>query len=92
MYEIVPSKQFRKDIKLAQNRGYNMSWITEVIKILAAGEKLPDKYRDHPLTASRKYKGVNECHIQPDWLLIYKIDNNKLMLYLSRTGSHSDLF
>ena len=53
---------------------------------------MPDKYRDHPLTASRKYKGVNECHIQPDWLLIYKIDNNKLMLYLSRTGSHSDLF
>ena len=92
MYEVIPSKQFRKDVKLAQSRGYNMQLLTEVIKILAEVKTLPEKYRDHALTISRKYKGVKECHIQPDWLLIYKIDNNKLMLYLSRTGSHSDLF
>ena len=92
MYEVIPSKQFRKDVKLAQSRGYNMQLLTEVIKILAEGKTLPEKYRDHTLTTSRKYKGVKECHIHPDWLLIYKIDNNKLMLYLSRTGSHSDLF
>lgn len=69
-----------------------MELIREVIKILASGEKLPSKYRAHQLTASKKYKDVNECHIQPDWLLIYKINNNKLMLYLLRTGTHSDLF
>lgn len=92
MYEIIPSNQFKKDIKSAQSRGYNMELIREVIKILASGEKLPPKYRAHQLIASKKYKDVNECHIQPDWLLIYKINNNKLMLYLLRTGTHSDLF
>lgn len=90
MYAIRPTNKFRQDLKLCQKRGYNMQAITDVIKKLAAGETLPPKNRDHELTGT--YKGFRECHIQPDWLLIYRINNNDLILFLSRTGTHSDLF
>ena len=90
MYAIRPTNKFRQDLKLCQKRGYDMQLITDVIKKLAAGETLPPKNRDHEL--SRIYKGFRECHIQPDWLLIYRINNNDLILFLSRTGTHSDLF
>ncbi|MBR6062029.1 MAG: type II toxin-antitoxin system YafQ family toxin [Spirochaetales bacterium] len=89
-YIVRPTNQFQKDLKLAQRRGYNMQAITDVIKKLADGETLPKKNYDHAL--SGKYKGCRECHIQPDWLLIYEIENQELILYLSRTGTHSDLF
>lgn len=89
-YEVKPSNQFKKDVKLAQKRGYNINILTDVIKKLANGETLDAKYRDHQLSGN--YGSFRECHIQPDWLLIYEIEDDKLILYLSRTGSHSDLF
>ncbi len=89
-YEIVPSNQFRKDLKLAAKRGYNMNKIKDVIARLANGETLDAKYRDHLLTGN--YGGFRECHIQPDWLLVYQIDGGQLILFLARTGTHSDLF
>lgn len=89
-YEIVPSNQFRKDLKLAAKRGYNMDKIKDVIARLANGETLDAKHRDHLLT--RNYGGYRECHIEPDWLLVYQIDGGQLILFLARTGTHSDLF
>ncbi len=89
-YEIVPSNQFRKDLKLAAKRGYNMDKIKNVITKLANGETLDAKYRDHLLIGN--YGGYRECHIEPDWLLVYQIDGGQLILFLARTGTHSDLF
>ncbi len=89
-YEIVPSNQFRKDLKLAQKRGYDIDKIKKVISALAGGETLEAKYRDHALTGD--YSSFRECHIQPDWLLIYQINGDRLILFLARTGTHSDLF
>lgn len=90
MYEIIPSNQFRKDLKLAAKRGYNMDKIKTAITKLASGEALDAKYRDHALTGN--YSGYRECHIEPDWLLVYQLDDRKLILLLTRTGTHSDLF
>ena len=90
MLEIVPSNQFRKDLKLARKRGLKIERLKEVVNILAEQKKLEDKYRDHGL--SGEYKGFRECHIDPDWLLVYRIDEDVLELFLFRTGSHSDLF
>lgn len=84
--------QFRKDYKLAVKRGCNPGELERVITFLCNEEPLPAVYRDHALVNSRNYKGVRECHIQPDWLLIYKIEKDRLILKLIRTGSHSDLF
>ena len=92
MYDIVPSNKFKKDLKLAQSRGYDIELLTTVIEMLAEGKELPTKYRDHALVSSRDYKNKRECHILPDWLLIYEICDNELILYLTRTGTHSDLF
>ncbi len=89
-YEIVPSNQFRKDLKLAAKRGYDLNKIKNVIEKLANGEILEAKYRDHLLTGN--YGGYRECHIEPDWLLVYQIDGGQLILLLARTGTHSDLF
>lgn len=89
-YIVKPTTRFQKDLRLMQRRGYDMSLIADVIKLLAEGETLPDRYHDHQLTGS--YKECRECHITPDWLLIYEIDEDTLYLYLTRTGSHSDLF
>ncbi len=88
--EIVPSGQFRKDLRLAQKRGFNLNKLKTVIDALAGGETLEPKYRDHALTGD--YAGFRECHIQPDWLLIYQVDGERLFLFLTRTGTHSDLF
>ena len=90
MLEIVPSNQFRKDLKLARKRGLKIERLKEVVNILAEQKKLEDKYRDHGL--SGEYKGFRECHIEPNWLLVYRIDEDVLELFLFRTGSHSDLF
>ncbi len=90
MYTVKPTTQFKKDLKLAQKRGYDIGTITAVIKKLAAGEPLPEKNRDHALTGN--YKNCRECHIAPDWLLIYEIVETELILYLTRTGTHADLF
>lgn len=87
-YQLKPTSRFKQDIKTAKKRGYDLSLLTEVIDLLAAGEALPPKYKDHNLIGN--YKGCRECHIQPDWLLIYEVSEN--VLYLARTGTHSDLF
>lgn len=89
-YTLKPTTKFQKDLKRIQKRGYDISLLTEIIKKLANGEQLPEKNRDHNL--SGEYSGCRECHITPDWLLIYEIDNGELILYLTRTGTHSDLF
>ena len=90
MLKIVPSNQFKKDVKLAQKRGLNLNKLANIINRLASQETLEAKYHDHNLEG--KYSLFRECHIEPDWLLIYRIDNNMLELYLIRTGTHSDLF
>ena len=84
------TNQFKKDLKLAKKQGKDLDKLFEVINILANGEKLDTKFKDHDLSGS--YKGTRECHIEPDWLLIYEIDNNTLILMLYRLGTHSELF
>lgn len=89
-YTVKPTTKFQRDLKRIQKRGYDISLLTEIIKKLANGEVLPEKNRDHNLNGD--YAGCRECHITPDWLLIYEVDNGELILYLTRTGNHSDLF
>lgn len=89
-YTIRPTTKFQKDLKRIEKRGYNISLLTNIIKKLANGEQLLEKNKDHSLVGN--YAGCRECHITPDWLLIYEISNGDLILYLTRTGSHSDLF
>ena len=90
MYEIRPTTKFQKDLKRAKKRGFDLSLLTEILKKLAGGETLPVKNKDHALSGN--YAGCRECHIAPDWLLIYEVDGNSLILYPILTGSHSDLF
>ena len=90
MLTLKVTSQFKKDYKLAKKRGYNMELLESVLQMLLQGENLPIKYRDHALIGN--YIGFRECHIQPDWLLIYTINNNELILTAARTGTHSDLF
>lgn len=90
MYTVKPTTRFQKDLKKAESRGYDIDLLTEVIVKLAAGESLDAKYNDHALKG--KYKGCRECHITPDWLLIYEKIDDTLYLYLTRTGTHADLF
>lgn len=90
MLKIVLSNRFKKDLKLARKRGLNLDVLRTVVNILASGEKLDKKYRDHDLTG--EYAGFRECHMQPDWLLVYRIEQEELELFLFRTGTHSDLF
>ena len=89
-YKIIPSKRFEKDMKRCQKRGYNMQLIKDAIMLLAETGTLPAEYKPHQLHGNRK--GQWECHIQPDWLLIWEIRNQELVLVLLNTGSHSDLF
>lgn len=84
--------QFKRDYKLAVKRGCDPKKLEAVISLLCSEQPLPEFYRDHALENSRNYKGMRECHIQPDWLLVYKIVQETLILKLIRTGSHSDLF
>ena len=90
MYEVVATNRFKKDLKLAIKRGLDISLLDEIVTTLQNGKVLPEKNKDHALTGN--YVGCRECHIQPDWLLIYEISNKELILYLTRTGTHSDLF
>ena len=89
-YNVKTTTQFKKDYKLAVKRGLKISLLKDVIAVLAMGETLPDKNRDHALTGN--WIGHRECHILPDWLLIYRIEDDVLVLTLARTGTHSDLF
>jgi mRNA interferase YafQ len=82
--------KYRKDLKLMHKRGLDLSLLEAIIEKLKSQEPLEAKHRDHPLKGN--YIGFRECHIEPNWLLIYAIDNNRLILTASRTGTHSDLF
>lgn len=90
MLDVVLSNRFKKDLKTAAKRGYNLDLLDDVVGRLANREMLPERFRDHDLTGN--YVGFRECHIQPDWLLVYRIHADELLLFLSRTGTHADLF
>ena len=90
LYTVEQSNQFKRELKKLRKRGYDMTVINGVVNTLSNGEKLDVKYRDHALIGN--FKGYRECHITPDWLLVYKIKANVLTLVLHRTGTHSDLF
>ncbi|GHU63323.1 addiction module toxin, RelE/StbE family [Clostridia bacterium] len=90
MYKIERSNDFLRDYKLSKKRGYDISLLLNVISLLASGNPLPTRYKDHTLKGN--WKGYRECHIKPNWLLIYKIDEQENILALTRTGMHTDLF
>lgn len=89
-FTVKPTSQFKKDYKLAKKRGLKIELLKDVVAKLAMGEALPERNRDHALTGN--WVGHRECHIQPDWLLVYRIEDDVLVLTLARTGTHSDLF
>lgn len=89
-YEVKFTNQFKKDLKLARRQGKDTEKLFEVVEKLASGMPLDAKYKDHDLTGN--YNGCRECHIESDWLLVYEIFNNTLVLMLYRVGSHSELF
>lgn len=91
-YTIKETSVFKKSFKVAKKRGKNMEKLEKLLQILANDYEVPLTYRDHLLINSKKYNNCRECHIEPDWLLIYQIINNDLILLLVETGSHSDLF
>ena len=90
MYKIEMSSKFRRELKAARKRGYDLDKLTSVVDLLSMGATLPLKNRDHALAG--EYDGFRECHIAPDWLLIYRLEEDVLVLLLFRTGTHSDLF
>ena len=89
-YTVKTTTLFKKDFKLAMKRGLNIELLENVIALLSMGEPLPEKNKDHALAGN--WVGHRECHILPDWLLIYRIEDDVLVLTLARTGTHSDLF
>jgi mRNA interferase YafQ len=82
------TSQFKKDVKLARKRGYKLEKLKGVLDLLIEGASLPPQYKDHPLRGN--YQGSRDCHIEPDWILIYTLENNHVRF--ERTGTHSDLF
>ena len=90
MLDLVTTTQFKKDLKRIRKRGYDLSKLDDSLQKLRAEESLPEKNRDHDLAGD--YKGFRECHVESDWLLVYAVDNEKIILTASCTGTHSDLF
>jgi mRNA interferase YafQ len=90
MLKVRYSSQFKKDYKLIKKRGYDINLFENVLKLLVQNKPLSEVYLDHQLIGN--YKGYRECHITPDWLLIYKVEKDILTLSLTRTGTHNDLF
>lgn len=89
MYDEKPVKRFAKDLKLRKKQGKNLAKLQDVIDMLRNDIKLPIQYKDHWLT--NNWKGCRECHVEPDWLLIYKIDESQNVIWLLRTGNHHEL-
>ncbi len=89
-YEVKFTNQFKKDLKQARKQNRDLNRLFDIVNILADGGTLDAKYRDHDLSGN--YKGTRECHIEPDWLLVYEIQNDVLVLMLYRLGTHSELF
>ena len=90
MLDVVFSNQFKRDLRLAKRRGYDLDLLDETVDKLTNREPLPQKNQDHALSGN--YAGFRECHVQPDWLLVYRIDEEEAYVFLARTGTHSDLF
>lgn len=90
MLTLETTTQFRRDYKRVKKRGYDLKLLETVIDTLLAGVPLDEKHRDHPLSGN--FNKFRECHVQPDWLLMYRIDNDRLVLVANRTGTHADLF
>lgn len=90
MYRIEFTNKMKRDVRLMKKRGKDMSKLTNVLEFLAAGEKMPPEYKDHQLVG--EFKDFRECHIEPDWLLIYQYHDDVLTLTATSTGTHSDLF
>lgn len=88
-YDIQRTSSFKRDYKLIKKRGYDISKLKTVITIIAEGNEIPATYRDHALSGN--WLGYRELHIEPDWLLVYRIYENQLILSLTRTGTNSDL-
>lgn len=88
-YDIVLTTAFKREFK---KRNKDLTKLTEVVNKLASGQELDEKYRDHALANNLRFKNCRECHIEPDWLLVYKKSQNELTLFLIETGTHSDLF
>ena len=90
MYIEVPTKQFKRELKAANKQRKDLSILETVLDIIKSGKSLPPKYKEHYLT--NNYKGCRECHLEPDWLLIYEIDKKENKVYLYRLGNHSEIF
>lgn len=90
MYDIRMTSRYSKAYKHMRKRGMNMNLLNEVVDTLRRGEKLAPKHKDHALMGN--YKGFRECHIKPDWLLLYSINKSTLILVLTDTGTHADIF
>lgn len=90
MYKVLFSNRFEKDIALCIKRGLNAKKLYDAIELLRTRGSLPAKYKSHKLTG--KYSGCWECHLQPDWLLVWQQDEQELTLLFTNTGTHSDLF
>jgi len=89
-YQVTFTNKFKRQRKRLKARGYDLALLDQVVEILAKGEQLDERYQDHGLTGN--WKGHRDCHILPDWILIYRIDDDVLILELTETGTHSDLF
>lgn len=89
-YEVKLTSQFKRDLKLARRQGKDIDKLFDVISTIAEGKKLDEKYRDHNLSGD--HAGCRECHVEPDWLLIYEVMDQVLVLMLYRVGTHSELF
>ncbi len=90
MLKIVVSNQFKKDLRLAKRRGLDINKLSKAVNTLASNQRLEKRYHDHDLTGN--LSGFRECYIDNDWLLVYRIDREELILLLFRTGTHSDIF
>ncbi len=90
MYELSKTSQFKKDFKLMAKRKYDLSKLEVFLNLLISGDKLPAKYKEHPLKSN--FKGYLDCHIESDWLIIFKRDETEKLITLVRTGTHSDIF
>ena len=90
MYDVKYTSRFKKDYKRLKKRGWNMDKLLDAIDILRSGKEMPPEYKDHPLRGD--YEGHRDCHIEPDWVLIYCKSESTLVLSMTRTGTHSDVF
>lgn len=90
MYKIVYTNRMKRDAKLMKKRGKDMEKLVKALSLLATGNPLPAQYKDHSLTGN--LQDFRECHIEPDWLLIYQIFDDTLIISVTATGSHADLF